>query len=579
MPGHLLNNFQRSWSFDDDRFEFLRGRGRDRDDDDDDEGDDDRDDRSDDGGRIRDFDLVRLKIEFKIAARLEKIGQKIAEKTGNYDLLKKALAKLDKVEDKAIELGDRVPDRLLDRIRDTVEDANTTLTEANEFRKAPDFDGSHIDWIIGQNVEVYEDALSKGFFSEGNIDYFNLNAGPESALTGVGTEFTGNNNITASMEAAARDGGVMTIGFELTNFGPDGPDAGINVVAGWWEMFENGEITDLVAFLQERSDAGEIQATTLLAFLDIVDEFGAGIPEIHFRPGYEFDADFNGLQPDAYIATFKFLTTLFKDEDVGKGYDNFQMTWQSQSGAERSPNPLYDEANGAPAPITKQDVFDHLDIWYPGDDYVDIVGMSLFQTEESARNWMFADGTANDGLAVMDDFDLFLQAFADYAIEKGKKLDISEASPAGAYLDRDYFNERVAEQLAADPDAPIRLLEEGEIAYAKFHIDDDPDAVLPTGVELERFFDESDPNFFIGTTSQIWNDYFVPFFQFVERNAEVIDSINMISYNWDEIPLFESIKTDTDPDTFIGVNFGSGNWFDNPELAPLINDYVVEVFG
>ena len=576
MPGNLLNTFHvtPSWSYRADRFDFL-GRGRDRDDDGDD-GDD-----ADDGGhgRIRDFDLIILKIEYKIAAKLAAFGERVAEKTGNYDLLKKALAKLDDAEDKAIDLGDRVPDRLLERIRDKVEDANSTLTEANQFRKAPDFDGSHIDWIIGQNVEVYEDATSKGFLSEGNIDYFNLNAGSGSALIGENTGFTGNNNVTASMAAAARDGGVITLGFELTNFGPEGPAAGIAIVAGYWDMFVAGEIDDLPAFLAARAAAGDIQAETITAFLDILAEFGPDIPEIHFRPGYEFDADFNGLNPEDYIKTFKFLATLFQDDDAGLGLDNVQMVWQSQSGAERSPVDIYDEANGAPAPITKQDVFDHLDLWYPGDEFVDIVGMSLFQTEESARNWMFADGEANDGLAVMDDFDLFLQAFADYAIEKGKKLDISEASPAGAYLDRDYFNERVAEQLASDPDAPIRFLEEGEIAYAKFHIDDDPDAVLPTGVELERFFDESDPNFYIGTAAQIWNDYFVPFFQFVERNAEVVDSINMISYNWDEIPLFESIKTDTDPETFIGVNFGSGNWFDNPELAPIINDYVVDVFG
>ena len=527
--------------------------------------------------------LAALKLTAQAKAAQVKVDAalKFAEKTGNYDPLVKAIDGLDAVEEKIFTAEFEMPEGLLGDVRETVERGVTALNEANVFRTAPDFDGEHIDWLIGQNLEIYEDALAKGILSEGGVDYFNLNAGAGNALIGENSEFTGNNNVRGTLQSVAENGGTMTIGMELVNNTADGPTFGLDIVAGWWDLYEAGEISNLVNFLRTQSADGVIQAETLLSFGTILDDYGENAEAIHVRPGYEFDADFNAHTPEEYIKLFKFVTTLLKDGDVGYGFDNVKMVWQSQSGAERSPNPIYDEANGAPAPITKQDIFDHMDLWYPGDEYVDIVGISLFQTAESAAGWMFADGEANDGLAVMDDFDLFLQAFADYAIDKGKTLDISEASPAGAYLDREQFNELVQErldELGPDYDGPLRFLEEGEVAYAKFHSDTDPDAFVPGGVFPETFFDDSQPNYYVATSAQIWNDYFVPFFQFVERNAEVIDSINMISYNWDEVPLFESLITDADPNVPLQVNFGSGNWFDNPDIADLINGYLEDTF-
>ena len=580
MPGyHRFHNHLRhreSWLPDCFEFDYDDDRENNRDD-------------EEDGGRGHSigeiFETLKLIHQAKIAQIKVKIGLKIAEATGNYDKLTDALANLDDAEEAIFSSDLNVPDRVLARVRKTVEKGVTALTEANEFREAPDFDGAHIDWLIGQNLAVYEDALSKGIATEGGVDYFNLNAGAEGGLTGVNTGFTGGNDVRGTMQAIAANGGTMTIGFELRNFDPNlgGPTVGQDIVAGWWDMYVAGEIPDddLNAFVRAQSAAGNVQGQTIESFLDILIENGGDLEGIHLRPGYEFDADFNGYTPEEYKKLFKFLAVLLKDEDDGVGLDNVKMVWQSQSGAERSPVDIYDEANGVGAPITEQDVFDHLDLWYPGDEYVDIVGMSLFQTAESADGWMFADGTANDGLPVMDDFDVFLQAFANYARAHDKTLDISESSPAGAYLDRDQFNELVTERLAelgADYEGPLRLLEEGEVAYAKFHTDNDPDSFIPGGLMPETFFDDSNPNFYVSTSAQIWNDYFVPFFQFVERNADIVDSINMISYNWDEVPLFESLITDADPNVALAVNFGSGNWFDNPDIAALINDYVEDTF-
>ena len=531
---------------------------------------------------------------------------KFAEKTGNFDPLVSTLEKMDALEAKILDAENEYAADTLAELRQEIDAAVEVLNENNIFREAPKFDAGHIDWILGQNLSTFQEVTDANFFTEGNIDYFNVNTGGRDNLYGEGFQGAGGNNVNASLQAATA-GSTMTIGIEFRSY--DGRNiSGVEALDAMWKEYEArlaaGEDVTVLDIVSEISGGTfepfsdhvwfggswnpaqfELQADSILSFAELLRDQGSHIGEIHVRPGYEFDADFNASADISgtaaeYINSFKLIAELLKGED-NFGLNNVQMVWQSQSGAERSPLDIYDEANGAEGPITEEDVYAHLDAWYPGDDYVDIVGMSFFQTEESANSWSFADGEANDGLATMDDFDVFLQAFANYARDHGKKLDISESTPAGAYLDRDQFNEIVQvrlDELGPDYDGPIRLLEDGEIAYAKFHVDTDPDAAVPGGTLIDRFFDESDPLYYISTAAQVWNEYFVPFFQYVERNADVIDSINMISYNWDEIPVFNSLETEA-LNSGIAVNFGSGNWWENEDLAELINDYAYDVFA
>ena len=523
--------------------------------------------------------------------------------TQDWNTLKAIVSLADKLEQDIVDANNPMLDGLLDQTRSFIDYVIDVFNENNIFRNGPSYEASHVNWILGQNLETFE-SVDGVWFNEGNIDYFNVNTGGRDNLYGEGFQGAGNNNVNASLKAA-NAGSTMTVGIEFQSY--DGREiSGVEAMNAMWLEYEArkaaGETISVLDIVTQYSqgdfepftdlingtwtpDQWELQADSLLSFAQMLRDDGAHIGSIHVRPGYEFDAEFNdhadisGTAAE-YINSFKLVAELLKAPD-SMGLSNVEMVWQSQSGAEREPgNPIYDEANGADAPITKQDVYDHLDLWYPGDDYVDIVGVSYFQSEESARSWSFADGTADTGQDVIDDFDIFFQAFADYARDHGKKLDISESTPAGVYTDRDQFNEVVAtrlEELGPDYDGPIRFLEEGELAYAKFHAVADASGD-DTGVLIDQFFDESDPLFYISSTAQVWNEFFVPFLQYVGENADIVDSVNMISYNWDEISVFDSLETG-EIDRNNNVNFGSGNWWENPELAPYVNAFAIDLFG
>ncbi|MEO1076893.1 MAG: glycosyl hydrolase [Bacteroidota bacterium] len=75
---------------------------------------------------------------------------------------------------------------------------------------------------------------------------------------------------------------------------------------------------------------------------------------IYLRIGYEFDGLHNELDPDEYVAAYRRFVDLTRDE----GVENVAFVWHSYG------SPTYE---GHP-----------LSAWYPGDEYVDWVGISLF---------------------------------------------------------------------------------------------------------------------------------------------------------------------------------------------------------
>ncbi|MEM8556275.1 MAG: glycosyl hydrolase [Bacteroidota bacterium] len=98
--------------------------------------------------------------------------------------------------------------------------------------------------------------------------------------------------------------------------------------------------------------------TTQGEFDPVIREFSAwakavGRP-IYLRIGYEFDGPHNELEPGEYVRAYR----RFVDITRAEGVENVAFVWHSYG------SPPYD---GHP-----------LSAWYPGDDYVDWVGISLF---------------------------------------------------------------------------------------------------------------------------------------------------------------------------------------------------------
>jgi beta-mannanase len=75
---------------------------------------------------------------------------------------------------------------------------------------------------------------------------------------------------------------------------------------------------------------------------------------VYLRLGYEFDGPHNELDPEEYIKAYRHIVDLMRAE----GVDNVAFIWHSYASKPYKDYPL--------------------EAWYPGDDYVDWVGISVF---------------------------------------------------------------------------------------------------------------------------------------------------------------------------------------------------------
>lgn len=76
---------------------------------------------------------------------------------------------------------------------------------------------------------------------------------------------------------------------------------------------------------------------------------------IYLRIGYEFDGLHNELEPEDYVRAYRRIVDLMR----GKGVDNVAFVWHSYASRPYGGHPL--------------------SAWYPGDDYVDWVAISVFE--------------------------------------------------------------------------------------------------------------------------------------------------------------------------------------------------------
>jgi len=109
---------------------------------------------------------------------------------------------------------------------------------------------------------------------------------------------------------------------------------------------------------------------------------------IYLRIGYEFDGPHNELEPEEYVKAYKHIVDLIRAE----GVKNIAFVWHSYASPPFKDYPL--------------------SAWYPGDDYVDWVAISVF-------------GHAYAGIDFGQDCDNVLQ----FAKERKKPVMIAESSP------------------------------------------------------------------------------------------------------------------------------------------------------
>ena len=107
----------------------------------------------------------------------------------------------------------------------------------------------------------------------------------------------------------------------------------------------------------------------------VIKQFSAWAKEtdrpVYLRIGYEFDGDHNQMEPADYVKAYRRIVDILRAE----GADNIAFVWHSYAAPTYKDYPL--------------------SAWYPGDAYVDWVGISLFGHMYSPRLSKEADEAFN----------------------------------------------------------------------------------------------------------------------------------------------------------------------------------------
>lgn len=170
---------------------------------------------------------------------------------------------------------------------------------------------------------------------------------------------------------------------------------------------------------------------------------------VYLRFGYEFDGSWNRYDPQLFIQAWQY----FHDRLQSRGIANIAMVWQSAAYCRGT-------HQGKPSYA-----------WYPGDEYVDWIGLSYFtQTDCQLKP---------------------LLDILDFARQHGKPVMVAEAAP--------------------------QRYDIGKLTYS------------------------SDGNFFEQRTAdQIWDEWYVPFFEFLHQNEDVIRAVAYINTFWDSQAMWAS---------------------------------------
>lgn len=190
---------------------------------------------------------------------------------------------------------------------------------------------------------------------------------------------------------------------------------------------------------------------------------------IFLRIGYEFDGFWFAYRPESYVKAFRHIHSLL--EQVGA--ENVVTVWQAALWPDHR---MAGEFSG---------IYNHgeaamLDRWYPGDDVVDWMGMSVFYRDLS--QWDYVTPLTPAELQ---------ERFLFFAREKNKPVLIAESAPQG------YRNGKQSGST---------------IMYNQ-----------PTPLTAEA----------------IWRRWYEPYFDFIYSNKDIIRSVAYINTDWDSQKMWE----------------------------------------
>lgn len=220
---------------------------------------------------------------------------------------------------------------------------------------------------------------------------------------------------------------------------------------------------------------------------------------IYMRLGYEADGPWNHYEPEPYIATWRFVATWIKENNA----DNIALVWHI--------------ANYCGLPQYGPNTYKGLDYeqWWPGQEYVDWIGVSYFSQNEDCvpenKNTGGLPPEYGSLYDMSDDRSLALDNIMDYVISKNKPVLIAESTPVRYHL--------------------------GNMTYKQ-----------TPAVDVNDIISKS--------ADEVWNQWYQPYFDFIEKYRNTIRAVSYINMEWDQFSAWTC-----DPSRKISqLNCSEGYW-------------------
>ena len=237
----------------------------------------------------------------------------------------------------------------------------------------------------------------------------------------------------------------------------------------------------------------------------MLDYFKALAPrKVFLRIGYEFDGLWNCYKPEPYKAAFRYIYKKMVEQKA----DNVVSVWQSAVW------PAFEENNDAHFiyDLRRDDYFES---WYPGDDVVDWVSLSVFYRDLS--QWNFVPAYTPAGAQ---------EKLLKFARERKKPVFISEAAPQGYSI--------------------------GELTHSFTQLNN------PMPI----------------TAEQLWNGWFASYFGFIYKNRDVVRAASYINAKWESQAMWRCERSSV-PNR---EKCQTGNWGDSRVQAnPYIKKKWLEI--
>ncbi|WP_160151515.1 glycoside hydrolase family 26 protein [Microbulbifer sp. ALW1] len=342
--------------------------------------------------------------------------------------------------------------------------------------------------FIGQDRKSIDGYVNSGHFpAPGGVTAYIVPIyelrNPDKYFGGMGLD----NNLQPT-ERAADWGGGPANAWKLAK---DFPDSALAIGLDINESFRANGLSEIA---DGKFDA---EIDKLAAFIRLAES------PVFLRIGYEFDGVWNQGYEKAseYVAAWRHIVDRIRHPGGDQlGPDNVVFVWQG------SASPADDAIEGK---------FEgDIGIWYPGDSYVDWIGLSWFLLiDESGIHPKIPRQQMATQRQLADQILNFARAHS-------KPVFVAESAPQGYDL-KQQFN------------ANINVMIDGPAAENK---------VAASG-------------------EQIWQQWFAPYFDYMHENRDIIRAVAYINCNWDEQPMW-------------GHPYDNGFWGDTRvETNPIIRDY------